>query len=142
MVWVECPAEPSAVISQEECQKPLDHSCIRLDLISARIKGDSRDCVWGSTSHPNIARVYYEHVTHFAVEYELESGMASILGCVIAHEIGHLLLGPKSHYGIGIMQPRWSLPQVRQGLMGVLRFTPEQSERIRAEATRRAGSYK
>ena len=52
-----------------------------------------------------------------------------ILGCVIAHELGHLLLGSNSHSDEGIMQPRWDPNQVRQLMMGTLLFTPEQSKR-------------
>jgi len=133
--WVECPVEPSAVNAQAQCQKASNDNNVQLHLVSAHVKGDSRSCVWGSASYPNVARVYYADVTSFAVEYQL--GMASVLGFVIAHEIGHVLLGPNSHYGIGIMRPQWSFEQVRQGLMGVLCFTHEQSERIRAEVTRR-----
>jgi hypothetical protein len=57
-----------------------------------------------------------------------------ILGSVMAHEIGHLLLGLNSHSGSGVMQPRWERKQVRQAMMGTLLFTPEQSQLIQVEA--------
>jgi hypothetical protein len=56
------------------------------------------------------------------------------LGCAIAHELGHLLLGTDSHSQSGIMQSRWESVQFRQLTIGTLLFTAEQSERIRANA--------
>jgi hypothetical protein len=54
------------------------------------------------------------------------------LGLVMAHEVGHLLLGVKSHAQEGLMAPGWN-PWERR----VLTFTSEQAERIfrRAAAT-------
>ena len=63
--------------------------------------------------------------------------MPIILGCVIAHEIGHLLLGSNSHSVSGIMQGRWERRQVRQAVTGTLLFTPEQAKLIQAEAQTR-----
>jgi hypothetical protein len=60
-----------------------------------------------------------------------------ILGCVIAHEIGHLLLGSNSHSGLGVMQRRWERKQFRQAMTGILLFTPEQAKRLQAEAQTR-----
>jgi hypothetical protein len=135
ILWFECPAVPSAAGPQGLCQNASESKDIRLQLLSAPVKSKSQDCVWGLAVRPDLASVYYEYVDRLAVAYEFE--VASILGSVIAHEIGHLLLGPNSHYGIGIMRPQWSFEQVRQVMMGTLLFTPEQSKRIRAEARRR-----
>jgi len=61
-----------------------------------------------------------------------------ILGCVIAHELGHLLLGSNSHSGSGVMQPQWGRKQVKQALTCELLFTHERSKVIRREAQTRA----
>ena len=55
---------------------------------------------------------------------------AGVLGFVIAHEAGHILLGANSHSSLGIMQPCWESPQLRKASMGNLLFTPEQAERM------------
>ena len=55
-----------------------------------------------------------------------------ILACVIAHEIGHLLLGPDSHSPTGIMKGKWSKEDLRGAGWGRLVFTPQQGEIIRA----------
>jgi len=56
---------------------------------------------------------------------------------LIAHEIGHLLLGPNGHSSGGIMQPQWEPRQVRHLMMGTLLFTTEQAKLMRAQARTR-----
>ncbi len=57
--------------------------------------------------------------------------LSPILGDVLSHEVGHLLLGSNSHSKDGIMQPHWSTQQLRQAAMGRLRFNKDQAEKIR-----------
>lgn len=58
--------------------------------------------------------------------------VAAILGSVMAHEMGHLLLGSNAHALSGIMQPRWEARELRRLGMGALLFMPEQARRMRA----------
>jgi predicted HD phosphohydrolase len=67
---------------------------------------------------------------------------AEILACVIAHEIGHLLLGPNSHSPTGIMKAKWSADELRGAGWGRLLFTPQQAELIRAEVRARSGEQR
>jgi hypothetical protein len=60
-----------------------------------------------------------------------------ILGQLIAHELGHLLLGTNSHFLVGIMRATWRAAEIKQALMGNLVFTPEQVNQIRADLQRR-----
>jgi len=54
-------------------------------------------------------------------------GVANLLGAVSAHELGHLLLGTRSHSLVGIMEPVWANESLRRIGMGTLQFTKEQS---------------
>lgn len=58
--------------------------------------------------------------------------VAAILGSVMAHEMGHLLLGSNAHAMSGIMQPRWEAGELSRVGMGTLLFMPEQARRMRA----------
>jgi hypothetical protein len=58
-----------------------------------------------------------------------------ILGSVIAHEIGHLLLGPNAHMESGIMQAQWTREQLNQAFRGRLMFTLAQ-QRLSARKLR------
>jgi hypothetical protein len=73
---------------------------------------------------------------------DLESAAADvglILGSVMAHEMGHLLLGSNSHAVSGIMRAHWEHSELRRISMGSLLFLPEQSQRMGARVTERAG---
>ena len=49
-----------------------------------------------------------------------------ILGVVIAHEMGHLLLGPDCHSRYGIMRPNWHIEDLQDAFFGRQGFMPEQ----------------
>jgi hypothetical protein len=69
-----------------------------------------------------------------------ESGVArlpEILGHIMAHEIGHLLLPGGRHSVSGIMKARWRSDDWRLVCQGELNFAPEQSRFLRAELLRR-----
>jgi hypothetical protein len=52
-----------------------------------------------------------------------------VLGFVMAHEIGHVLLAGRGHSHVGLMKPGLEPRVLRTGLIG---FTPEQRRDIRA----------
>jgi hypothetical protein len=53
------------------------------------------------------------------------------MGAIIAHEIGHLLLGSNAHAAIGIMRAHWQDAELRMLSKGELLFTTEQGARMR-----------
>jgi hypothetical protein len=65
------------------------------------------------------------------------AGKGKILGHVIAHEFGHLLLNLDSHSPIGIMRGRWDTNDFAAASYGDLLFVPQQAEVIRADVARR-----
>ena len=56
--------------------------------------------------------------------------VSSILGSVLAHEMGHLLLGWNAHSPVGIMQPRWNKEQLQSIAMGRMCFSNEQAAKM------------
>ena len=64
---------------------------------------------------------------------------SQLLGHVIAHEMGHLLLPSGAHSAAGLMRPIWDLAQVQAADQGALTFTPDQAglirEHLRASAS-------
>ena len=55
-----------------------------------------------------------------------------LFGFVIAHELGHLLLGPNAHTHLGLMRPVWTRTDVVAGVaQGQFRFSPAEGDRIR-----------
>jgi hypothetical protein len=74
-------------------------------------------------------------------EISVGEANALILGNVIAHEAGHLLLPPKSHSQAGIMMPLFDIRSVDQALCGSLLFTKDQSAKIRTVLLNQSGRY-
>jgi len=67
---------------------------------------------------------------------------SELLGRALAHEIGHLLLGTDSHSAAGIMRARWSPENIKQARLGMLMFSSQQAEQMRAEVCRRRNTSK
>jgi hypothetical protein len=56
---------------------------------------------------------------------------ARLLGDTIAHEIGHLLKGSKSHSPSGLMMAHWQANELRAAAMGSLNFTADDAALMR-----------
>jgi hypothetical protein len=138
MRWCNVPTGSAESLTDASCDPPAGP--IRLDVrIVSRIKvepGATDDSTMGFAGG-NSATVSY----HWSKAADPKDNALSgdILACVIAHEIGHLLLGPNSHSRTGVMKGKWSAEELRGAGWGRLRFTPEQAERIRAEVQARSG---
>jgi hypothetical protein len=55
----------------------------------------------------------------------------AILGHLVAHELGHLLLGAGSHSSHGIMQVPWHLKELDIIAQGLMVFRPQEAEGMR-----------
>jgi hypothetical protein len=76
------------------------------------------------------ATIYFDRIIRAA-----KSGLVSpgvLLGHVIAHEVGHLLLWSNGHSREGIMRGSWTTADLLKLAQGRERFTPEQAESMRA----------
>jgi hypothetical protein len=84
------------------------------------------------------AYVYHERALAFATAGHVDLWI--VLGCAIAHELGHLLLPIHAHSPEGIMRGDWAPRFVPRAGAGVLNFSTEQARLIRGRlATREAG---
>jgi hypothetical protein len=96
----------------------------------------------GSEPGRRLAYVFYNRIESLAGRsvHENICGSAStarILGHVMAHEIGHLLLNLQTHSVTGIMRGVWDGRMLQDACDGYLLFTFQQAAVIRAEAHRR-----
>jgi hypothetical protein len=81
------------------------------------------------TAHGPIAQVFFRQVEDFARIYRVD--VSTMLGHVIAHEVGHLLLPRDSHSRTGLMRGVWDDIQIRDAAGGRLTFTDTQAQKIR-----------
>jgi hypothetical protein len=56
---------------------------------------------------------------------------ATHLGCVMAHEVGHIMLGPNAHSIVGIMRGTLLQEDWEKAAQGTLGFTHRQKQQIR-----------
>ena len=68
---------------------------------------------------------------------DTDTSPAVILGHMLAHELGHLLLGLGSHSSRGIMRIPWREKQLKLAEMGGFTFSAKQAKAMRADVRRR-----
>jgi hypothetical protein len=136
-VWVDCPVGHSLSAAQDPCQEPLEPADLVLRILPNATGNKFQDTVFGFAVQPVLASVYYDYPARLARSDNAKSELHVVLGCVIAHELGHLLLGSNSHSSSGIMQPRWERKQVREAMTGGLLFNPAQAKSIQVERQKR-----
>lgn len=86
------------------------------------------------TKSSAIAQVFFRQVGLFARTYHIDPG--TVLGHVIAHEVGHLLLATHLHSSTGLMRGAWDDAHMRDLARGGLTFTNGQARKIRAAINR------
>ena len=80
------------------------------------------------------ADVFFDSIRRLR-EQDREVSLSPILGDVLAHEVGHLLLGTNAHSREGIMQAHWQAGQLQSVAKGQMRFTGEQASKMRARVS-------
>ena len=76
-----------------------------------------------------IAFVFYDRIQTLSEELSLDD--TQLLGHVMAHELGHLLLPYGAHSVTGVMREKWDRAQVHRARAGQLTFTTQQTALIR-----------
>ena len=86
------------------------------------------------------ASVFVEAAEGLAAGYP--TSKAQMLGYILAHEIGHLLLGEGSHSGKGIMRTPWRKQEMDAAAKGTLGFTAKQAKRMKADLLSRVAKHR
>jgi hypothetical protein len=146
--WVDCsathvPAQSGLAPAEQNttgCFAPISGAEIALRILSRPTPASSafRDTMFGFAEGSFVASVFYWRLEKLV--YSVHGNQAEIpviLGDVIAHEIGHLLLGSNSHSRTGIMCGKWDPEYLRLAREGFQTFSPEQSARMRSTVLRR-----
>lgn len=126
--WINCSRNVPVV----ECQASTAENVLYLNVVS---RGrSSHDMVFGEAylderGKGKVADVFYDRVEDAQRELGISEGR--LLGAVAAHEIGHLVLGHRSHQWIGIMTRTWDRENLRLLGMGAFFFGKEQAIRMR-----------
>ena len=73
--------------------------------------------------------IFYPRIRAYSAELGMDA--SQLLGHVMAHEMGHLLLPYGAHSVAGLMRPDWDRSQVQAANRGLLTFMPDQAGLIR-----------
>jgi hypothetical protein len=142
-VWVNCSPKLEK-IEPESCHfSDTTHLTLKISphAFNARVRG--RIDVLG-TAYPDekgvgyFAYVFYDRVQELTERQKLGH---ALLADVMAHEIGHLLLGSNSHSLSGIMCAHWNYEELRNIAEGVMWFVPSQSRIMRDRLRARQGRH-
>ncbi len=148
--WVDSalPSEGKPANSVYKGSFPLSH--IQLTILPSLIVNrlglpynlpdDAMGLAPGSGPERQSIYVLYGRVEAFTAKHiaDTHADTAQILGHVIAHEIGHLLLNDQTHSASGIMRSPWNLWDLQNASYGHLLFTRRQAEAIRSEISNRS----
>ena len=138
IVWRDCdtfptPAElerdPWFIVRLRTGKPPLTAGPASLDVMGKAFVEDHG----GGT----MADAYFQAIQAKSEQHNGDSGL--LLGFVMAHELGHLLLGP-GHTPEGVMQAAWGQKQMDALRQRWLRFTEEGAARIRRALESRTAS--
>jgi hypothetical protein len=131
LTWLDCgsPADPMVNPRCRGISFP-EHLSVRLvhkfSPLKERIFGQSFQNAAGEGSY---VLVYFAALAVFKPATAVSTG--NLLGCVVAHELGHLLLGNASHSANGLMSAVWQDPELRLAANGDLLFTNNEADRMR-----------
>ena len=140
LTWIDCPHTSRGARQNPACQFPITPT-----EISVRLTADLPELP-GPTmgysvpvpppQHGYLGGIMLERAReHLRDAPELTLGV--VLGHGIAHEIGHLLLGTQRHSSSGLMQANWDARELRLAVSGLLNFSAQQAEAIRADVQAR-----
>jgi len=140
-LWLDCRLSMGDSHGDKACQRPFGPTDLVLRILPRSKLKAYRDATVG-ISLPSaeeergfIANIFWDRIEGLTKWSQVSE--SQVLGLVTAHELGHLLLGFNSHSPTGIMRANWNKKDLERASQGLLHFTPQQSERIRAEVCAR-----
>jgi len=133
IMWLDCSRPESESWGRSACRTPMNRSHLAVRIVPWSSK--SGDSVFGVAflspdGEGSYSDVFYDSVRKLHEEWHAR--IPILLGHVIAHEIGHLLLGTNAHSWQGIMRSHWQGEELQSIAMGRLLFTPPQVESLKA----------
>jgi hypothetical protein len=142
VAFVECPTDPEELAAHFACggtRRPTDLA-INIAGRSASRGPAPADAfgfaeIEGDTAVPYRAVLFYDRIRELSTKRLASPSV--VLGAVLAHEIGHLLLGHGSHSRSGMMSAKWDSERLQLIAQGRLMFNASEARRIRENVQKR-----
>lgn len=133
VTWLNCRVPGVSEEASRTCREAVfpEHLHLRIVTQSLGLKGDALGIAFQAEDGVGCyADLFYEPMRQ--LHRSDGTDIASLLGHVAAHEIGHLLLGANSHSAAGIMHAHWTADELASARVGGLVFLEEESLRMKA----------
>ena len=135
LVWSDCSTRGRVEPIDEMCTLPLPANGFVLVIqqqFGAKLRRSALGyaIVPGKRTFGNRLNVSLQRARHLAEKYNV--ALASVLGCGIAHELGHLLLQSQEHAAGGVMCAQWGNQELVDAARNNLIFTAAEAARMRA----------
>jgi hypothetical protein len=132
LTWLDC-GTPGNWVQDIGCRDIVfpSHLSVRLARNGRRRTGDVfGESFLGDRGVGNYVCVYVEPLDASKALDVVNEG--DLLGYVVVHELGHLLLGLDSHSAEGVMRGKWDFAALQQAARGTLIFSASEAERMRS----------
>lgn len=131
--WLDCPAR--GVKAAWACAAPLGWRELVVRLSRAPVRDANAKALGSSvidakTGDGTFATIYVNRVE--LVAQQGRTDLATMIGRLMAHEVGHLLLGTNNHSSGGLMREIWTLAELTRNSAQDWTFSPTQLETLRA----------
>ncbi len=133
--WAGCTASMGQTSVFKGCSGYEQPSSVLLRILPEAWKGLKPDVSGVAVWESRIANIFWDRVQMQAAFLRVPA--PKMLPYLIAHEIGHLLLGPGSHALTGIMTAQWRTRDFGDIVQREYGFETDQSRRIRSEVRKR-----
>ncbi len=133
VVWRTKTHAPNSPASPEDKSAFTVHLMVRAGLLPK--SNDSSQFLMGAAPGGaiecgGVAFLFFDQAIEFSRVHQ--AAAALVMGTVVAHEIGHLLLGKRGHTSEGLMRASWSVDDWQRASSGILLFSQRESQTMRA----------
>jgi len=135
LIWLDGRA-PQREQEVGACSKQFRSAQVMLRIIDDFTPDRHRAEILGMAVPPVYATVYRSAIRRIGSEDDVAEYI--VLSAAIAHEIGHLLLGPQAHAPAGLMRARWSAGDLRAAARTALVFSKREAREMRSEVLARS----
>jgi hypothetical protein len=140
--WQIVQPAPNMDFDPETIPDPHDFLVIVLNPKMSRMKSVADNVVGTAVVTPDdggrIAYVLFDRISSISNTSAINT--MDVMGTVIAHEIGHLVLPSGSHASTGLMRANWTIEELGGTSQLGFGFTPPQRELIRSRLLRWAAA--
>lgn len=140
--WAQCRTAVSEV-HDASCRRPADALVLQMRLHNETqrkaLQQGPRDFGYAAASATGlgvVAGVFFDRAKTLSENHRRDLG--TVLGHLVAHELGHLLLGANSHARDGLMAAVWRGDHLQRAAMGGLRFDESQGMAMQRQIGLRA----